>query len=152
MMKLIHEFDSSSWRTMHRLVHEADDGTRIEGCFSLYDDVASLSDVEIAGQKLEGEPTSGYLAFSDFYKGVLPALVRFEKPGITAEEREIKGSFGAALGGPGDEDEHDDDDGEYDATDVKSTSSNVIKLRPGTIDGEEDADEAAADESFSLAP
>lgn len=148
-MKLIHEFDSSSWRTMHRLVHVAEDGTRIAGCFSLYDDVASLSDVEIGGGSLEGEPVSGYLAFSDFYKGTLPALVRFEAPGIVAEQRDIKGSFDKTLGGPGDE-EHDDDDGEYDIMDVTINSSNVIKLLPGQlIDGEKDEDEAA-DESFSL--
>lgn len=148
-MKLIHEFDSSSWRTMHRLVHVAEDGTRTEGCFSLYDDVASLSDVEIGGGKLEAEPVSGYLAFSDFYAGTLPRLVRFCEAPYDAEERTVTGSFDHVMGGPEDEDDHEDDDGEYD---IKDGPSNVIKLRPGqTIEGEEDEDEAT-DEPFSLAP
>jgi hypothetical protein len=79
-MKLVHEIDESSWKTMHRLVLERSDGERVEGLFSLFEDVAVLSDDQIAGAKqISGsEPQSGYMATTDYFQGTLPRIIRFE--------------------------------------------------------------------------
>jgi hypothetical protein len=79
-MKLVHEIDESSWKTMHRLVLERSNGERVEGFFSLYEDVAVLADDQIAGQKpISGsEPQSGYMATTDYFQGTLPRIIRFE--------------------------------------------------------------------------
>ena len=69
-MEFIHQFCESGWgNAMHQLVVILDDGTRLESGFIGYQGAAVLDDPSHDG--------CGWIAFTDYYDGVMPSLSTF---------------------------------------------------------------------------
>jgi len=85
-VKFVQEFDSSSLNAMHRLVLVEDDGTRIEGSFSLCIEPAFLYDEQIVGDPVPEHPTSGWISTTDCYEGEFPRVARFSTANVTTVE------------------------------------------------------------------
>lgn len=88
-MKFEHEIDSSSWTVMHRLVAVLDDGTRREGMFCKYDAPAFISDEEIAGLDVPAVPRDGFIAFTEYFEGECPRIVRYQEAIFSVETKEV---------------------------------------------------------------
>jgi hypothetical protein len=89
-VKFVQEFDDSGWKTMHRLVLVNDDGTRIEGQFSLFDLPAFIYDEQIAGVPLPEQATSGWISTTDYFGGEFPRVARFYlDSAVTVEQAEV---------------------------------------------------------------
>jgi hypothetical protein len=88
-MKFEHEIDSSSWTVMHRLVAILDDGTRREGMFCKYDAPAFISDEEIAGLDVPAVPRDGFIAFTEYFDGECPRIIRYQEAIFSVETKEV---------------------------------------------------------------
>jgi hypothetical protein len=104
-MQLVHEFDDSNWQMRHRLALIKEDGTRLEGDWALYAEPAILSGIE-------GNPRDigdGFLAYTEYWEGVMPPLVRFYKSDLPVLYADVTSASAAAFPEVDDEGEADDE-------------------------------------------